>query len=351
MSTITVKINGRPYQAESGQTILEVARQHEIDIPTLCYHPKLSIVGACRMCVVEVTGGRGLMAACSTAAANGMEIFTETEKVVASRKNVLNLLLSDHPMECLTCESGGSCRLQQYAYEYGVDGSDYRVPARDFPQDTANPFFIRDMSRCISCGLCVRVCDEVVGASALGFSKRGDDTFVGPAFGHQITDTTCVSCGSCVSVCPTGALTVKAARNRRRSAKIQRVRTTCSYCGVGCQMELLVSKGEVIGVEPVDAAPNEGFLCVKGRFGFDFINHPDRLKTPLIRRDGELVEATWEEALDLVADKLGAIKAEYGPDSLAALSSARCTNEENYLLQKLFRAVVGTNNIDHCARL
>ncbi len=351
MSDITIRIDGRLYPAQMGKTVLQIATENGLDIPTLCYHPKLSIVGACRMCVVEVSGSRGLMTACSTIATDGMEVFTQSEKVIASRKTTLELLLSDHPMECLTCEATGTCKLQKYAYEYGVTGQAYRAPERDFPLDDTNPFFVRDMSLCITCGLCVRVCQEVVGASALGFSERGDRTFVGPAFGQDVTDSTCVSCGSCVTVCPTGALTVKHARNRRRTANLQRVQTTCSYCGVGCQLELLVDRGEVIGVEPVEAGPNEGFLCVKGRFGFNFINHPDRLKTPLIKRDGKFVEASWDEALDLVAQRLGSIRDESGPDSLAALSSARCTNEENYLMQKLFRGVIGTNSIDHCARL
>ena len=351
MSDIKVTIDNKTYLARAGATILDIARANGVEIPTLCYHPKLSIVGACRMCVVEVVGSRGLMTACSTVATDGMKVLSRSETVDKSRKNVLELLLSDHPMECLTCEATGSCALQKYAYEYDVKGTTYRSEDRDLKIDVDNPFYVRDMRLCITCGLCVRVCDEVVGASALGFSKRGDRTFVGPPFGSSIDESTCVSCGSCVQVCPTGALTVKHARNRRRTADIKRVQTTCSYCGVGCQMDLLVDKNEVIGVEPVDSPTNEGFLCVKGRFGFNFINHPDRLKTPLIKKEGEFVEATWEEALDLVAKRLGQISSDHGPDSVAALSSARCTNEENYLLQKMFRAVIGTNNIDHCARL
>jgi NADH-quinone oxidoreductase subunit G len=351
MESITLTINGQRIQSSPGKTILQIAQDNGFDIPTLCHHPKLSIVGACRLCLVEVENARGLMAACSTPAVHGMVIQTHSHKSVESRKSVLELLLSDHPLECMTCEAGGKCKLQNYAYEYNIKTMKYRAKERDFEMDSKNPFYIRDMRLCISCGLCVRVCDEVVGASALGFSNRGNETYVGPAFGKTIDESTCVSCGSCVQLCPTGALTTKHARNRRRTANINMVKTTCTYCGVGCQMNLMVDKNEVIGVEPAEGPSNDGFLCVKGKFGFNFINHPDRLKTPLIRENGHLVEATWEEALDLIEQKLKSAKEQYGPDSIAGLSSARCTNEENYLMQKMFRAVIGTNNIDHCARL
>lgn len=351
MAEIRVKIDDVLCAAPEGSTILEIARSHGIEIPTFCYHPKLSIVGACRMCVVEVSGSRGLMTACSTIAADGMEVRTSTEAVTKSRRNVLELLLSDHPMECLTCEAGGKCSLQRYAYEYNVTGSLYKAPPRDHELDETNPFYLRDMRMCITCGKCVRVCDEIVGATALGFSERGDRTFVGPAFGQSITDTTCVSCGSCVDFCPTTALLSKHGRNRLRTADSRKVTTTCGYCGVGCQINLVVHKNEILAVEPAEGPSNDGFLCVKGKYGFNFVNHPDRLRTPLIRKEGHLVESSWEEALSLVAEKLAGAKDQYGPHSIMSLSSARCTNEENYLMQKLFRAVIGNNNIDHCARL
>ncbi len=351
MTEIRVKIDNVTYTAPEGVTILEIARANGVEVPTLCYHPKLSIVGACRMCVVEVAGSRGLMTACSTVAVDGMEVNTRTDAVVKSRRNVLELLLSDHPMECLTCEAAGKCSLQKYAYEYSVTGATYQAEPRDHDLDSSNPFYLRDMRMCITCGQCVRVCDEIVGASALGFSERGDRTFVGPAFGHNITDTTCVSCGSCVDFCPTTALTSTHGRNRLRTANIRKVTTTCGYCGVGCQINLLVDRNEILGVEPVEGPANDGFLCVKGKYGFNFVNHPDRLKTPLVRRNGQLVEASWDEALELVARKFSSIIDQHGRQSIMSLSSARCTNEENYLMQKLFRAVIGNNNIDHCARL
>lgn len=351
MADISVKIDNIVCRAPEGTTILEIARSNGLEIPTFCYHPKLSIVGACRMCVVEVSGSRGLMTACSTVATDGMDIRTSTEAVTKSRRNVLELLLSDHPMECLTCEVGGKCALQKYAYEYNVTGAAYQAHPRDHELDDTNPFYLRDMRMCITCGKCVRVCDEVVGATALGFSERGDRTFVGPAFGQSITDTTCVSCGSCVDLCPTSALLSKHGKNRLRTADVSRVTTTCGYCGVGCQITLVVDRNEILAVEPAEGPSNEGFLCVKGKYGFNFVNHPDRLKVPLIRKNGRFVESSWDEALDLVAQKFSDITAEHGPQSIMSLSSARCTNEENYLMQKLFRAVIGNNNIDHCARL
>lgn len=351
MTDIRVTIDNVTYSSPAGSTILEIARANKLRIPTLCYNPKLSIVGACRMCVVEVAGSRGLMTACSTVAVDGMQVSTASEAVIKSRRNVLELLLSDHPMECLTCEVAGDCALQKYAYEYNVTGSAYKADPRDYDLDTDNPFYIRDMRMCITCGQCVRVCDEIVGATALGFAERGDRTFVGPAFGQSIRETTCVSCGSCVDACPTAALSSKHARNRLRTADVKHVTTTCGYCGVGCQVDLLVDKNEILGVEPVEGPANEGFLCVKGKYGFNFVNHPDRLTSPLMRKSGKLVEVTWEEALDFVAGRFSAIVEEYGSQSIMSLSSARCTNEENYLMQKLSRAVIGNNNIDHCARL
>lgn len=348
---VRLTIDGRELRVPRGQTILQAARANGVRIPTLCFHPRLSVAGACRMCVVEVEGARGLLTACSTDAAEGMEVTTRSGAIDKSRRNVLSLLLSDHPLECLTCEAGGKCDLQRYAYEYGVTGQEYRVGERTDAPDDTNPFYLRDMRMCITCGKCVRVCDEIVGATALGFSERGDRTFVGPAFDQDIMNTTCVSCGSCVEVCPTSALIEKQGRQRLRTADIKRVATTCGYCGVGCQLELLVMDNEVLGIEALDGPSNEGFLCVKGKFGYSFVNHPDRLTKPLIRRDGALEEASWEEALDLVAARFSEIRGKYGPGGIMSLSSARCTNEENYLMQKLFRAVIGNNNIDHCARL
>ena len=206
-------------------------------------------------------------------------------------------------------------------------------------------------NKCILCGRCVRACAEMQGNNVIDFTHRGFDTKIGPPMGESMAGSDCVFCGNCVAVCPVGALQEKALRRSARTWEIEKVKTVCPYCGTGCSFDLNVKNGKVVGVTSCDGDVNGRALCVKGRFGFGFINHPDRLTKPLIKKDGQFVESSWEEAVSLVAEKLGAVKSQYGPDAFAVLSSARCTNEENYVLQKFTRAVMGTNNIDHCARL
>jgi predicted molibdopterin-dependent oxidoreductase YjgC len=219
-----------------------------------------------------------------------------------------------------------------------------------FPLDDTNEFYVRDMNKCVNCRRCVNACTNFQCTEAIDFAGRGFKAHPTPPFDDSINESVCVSCGNCVSVCPTGALLPKT-KEKYRTWEVSRTRTTCSYCGVGCQMDLLVKGGKVVGVEPANGAANNGLLCVKGRFGYNFINHPDRLKKPLIRKNGDLVEATWDEAYDLIVNKIQKTKAEFGSEALAGLTSARVTNEENYLFQKMVRAGFGTNNVDHCARL
>ncbi len=352
MKTIQLTIDGKVVTVPSGQTLLQACQNAGAKIPTLCHDERIEAFGGCRLCVVEVEGARTLTVSCTTPATEGMVVRTATDRVLTARKNNLELLWGKHDNDCLTCDKAGACKLQDYCYEYGV-GANEEVFEKHFNKtiDDSNPFYTHNPSKCILCGKCVNVCDQLVGVSAIDFMERGNQTIVAHPFNEGMTYSDCVSCGNCVSVCPTGALMEKAPKKFRNWDIEKSVRTTCSYCGVGCQMNLVVVDNEVVRVDPADKGPNNKTLCVKGKFGYRFINSPDRLKTPLIRKDGYLQEATWDEALTLIADKIKDTKKNFGADSMAALSSARCTNEENYMMQKLFRAAIGTNNIDHCARL
>jgi predicted molibdopterin-dependent oxidoreductase YjgC len=303
--------------------------------------------------VVEVEGRPALVASCATPVAEGMVVHTRTERVLRARRLVAQLLLASGDHNCLTCQANGRCELQQLAYELGVEELEYSAEPPGYPKDTSNAMIERDLNRCILCGRCVRACNEVQVNEVIDYGYRGKRAKIVTAWDLPYGESNCVFCGECVSVCPTGALTETQAKFRGRPWVIRKVRTTCVYCGTGCQLDLNVVDGRVIKVtsDYRHGPPNYGSLCVKGRFGYDFIHHPDRLTKPLIREDGEFREASWEEAIGLVAKRLGEIKAKHGPQALAVLSSARCTNEENYLLQKFTRSVLGTNNIDHCARL
>lgn len=347
---VNLTINGQQVQVENNTTILQAAESLGISIPTLCYDKRLIGHGACRICVVEVKGARALQTSCTAPVAEGMVVETHSPSVIEARKEILRLMIENHPLDCLTCEKSGNCKLQNYCHEYDVKDGGYNGAKKDYPIDDSNPFFTLDRNKCIMCGKCIRVDNELQCTGAINYNDRGFDTHVGIPFERNFEQSTCVSCGNCVSVCPVGALKPKQPE-KFRAWELRKVKTTCPYCGVGCQMELLVKGNKVVGVEPVNVDPNNGLLCVKGKFGYKFIDHPDRLKTPYIRKNGELVEASWDEAYHLIADKMLETKEKYGPDALGGFSSARCTNEENYLFQKLFRAVIGTNNIDHCARL
>ncbi len=352
MAQVTLTINGRSVTVPQGSTILEAAQQLGIFIPTLCHDPELSRPASCRICVVEVKGSKNLTVSCATLAREGMEVETDTPAVLEARRTIIDLLLSNHPEDCLTCGRNGDCRLQDYAYLYGVRQGSFRGEKHTYPLEDDNPFIVRDMNKCILCGKCVRACAEIQGNNVVDFIYRGFNTKVG-AFGDVSLagSQECVFCGNCVAVCPVGALQEKDLRAKARTWEVKKVRTTCPYCGTGCNFDLNVKDGRVVGVTSCDGDVNGRALCVKGRFGYGFIHHPDRLTQPLIKKDGRFVPASWEEAIGLVAEKLGQIKEQYGSDSLGVLASARCTNEENYLLSKFARAVLGTNNIDHCARL
>ena len=371
-----ITINGNTFSFNEGETVLEVAQRNNIDIPTLCYLKGASPTGSCRMCVVEVEGARSLMTACNLPAANNMVVQTESEEVVKSRKMTIQLLLASGNHNCAIrssddgdwtdfqlnvheydnsgelCPVWGNCELQDLAYKYQVSGDRFPRAVESPPMEDVNPFIVRDFSRCILCGRCVQACNEIQVNQAISFGYRGDRSKVVAAGDRPLKDSDCVFCGECVQACPVGALVEKNARYNVRQWETEKVKTTCSYCGVGCQLYLHVMDDKVVKVTGAEeTGPNYGSLCVKGRFGFDFVNSSDRLKTPLIKENGEFKEASWDEALDLVASKLGAIKAKNGGDSIGVLTSARVTNEDNYVVQKFARAVLKTNNVDHCARL
>jgi predicted molibdopterin-dependent oxidoreductase YjgC len=373
----TVVINGKELEFEQGDTILKVALRHGIDIPTLCYLKGASPTGSCRICLVELEGARTLVTACTVPAAPKMNIRTESPRVIAARRMNLELLLSSGNHNCLVqglvldswtdfqlkamdpeghkslCPAYGECQLQALAVRYQVRINRFDPTENESPIENVNPFIVRDLSRCILCGKCVQACNEIQVNNAISFGYRGSETRVVTKGDRALKNSDCVFCGECVQACPVGALVCKTdLLNAGLDPDIKKIRTTCSYCGVGCQIYLHVKENKVVKVTGVeDVKPNYGSLCVKGRFGYNFINDPGRLKTPLIKENGEFREASWDEALTFVSDRLAAIKKEFSPDSIGVLCSARITNEENYLAQKFARAVIGTNNIDHCARL
>ncbi|GAB6156959.1 formate dehydrogenase subunit alpha [Desulfotomaculum varum] len=351
MSDITCMINDRVVTVPRGTTILAAANMLGIDIPTFCHDPALSRYGGCRICVVEVQGWQQLPASCVTEVRPGMAVYTESARVLEARRTILELMLANHPSDCLTCEKTGTCRLQEYAYRYRVKKGVWQGAVRTYDIETDNPFIIRDMNKCILCGKCVRVCSEVVGRSVIDYSYRGFRVKVATPLDLGLSKAGCVFCGSCVEVCPVGALTDKTRLGKGRTWELTSVTTTCPYCGVGCQIDLLVKDNRVVGAKAAGHGVNGRHLCVKGRYGHQFIHHPQRLTNPLVKKNGRFQEVSWDEAIRKVAEGFQQIKQLHGGRSIAVLSSARITNEENYLLNKLARLVLGTNHIDHCARL
>ena len=347
---IILTIDGREVRAQKGMTVLQAAKQAGIYIPTLCADDELEPVGACRLCIVEIERVRGLPTACTTPATDGMVVRTSSSRIDKIRRNIVELLLSDHPSDCLTCQQNGRCELQTVAAYVGVRQMRFEGERRSYAIDDSNPFYARDLERCILCGKCVRVCDEIQGRNSIYYAYRGLKTKVAAVMDRPVGESNCESCGQCVDKCPVGALYAKA--NMRYGFPTAETTTICPYCGVGCSLILETRDSRIIGARGDPAGPsNHGRTCVKGHFGLDFVNHEDRLTQPLIRKDGVLEESSWEEALDLVATKFAQIKADHGGDAFGVLTSAKCTNEENYLAQKLSRAVLGTNSVDHCARL
>ncbi len=375
MSEQRFTLNGGDVGFEPGQTILEAAVSHGVKIPTLCHLKGTTPTGACRICVVEVERARTLLPACSTPVSPGMIVKTDSPRVIAARRAILQLMMASGNHNCAAmgvssqewtrfqidvqshdgtgelCPVWGDCKLQELAFEYQVQTDRFPPTGAVYPVEDVNPMIVRDFSRCILCGRCVQACNEVQVNRAISFGYRGSQSKVVAAGDRALADSDCVFCGECIQACPVGALVEKKSRYIWRPWEVEKVRTTCPYCGVGCQQWLHVKDGRIVKVTGVEEAePNRGRLCVKGRFGFDFIYSGDRLKTPLIREGDGFREASWDEALDHVALKFTEIRRESGPDALAGVSCARSINEDSYQMQKFFRAVIGTNNIDHCAR-
>lgn len=362
MKQISLIVDGRTVTVADGSTVLDAIQKSGNYVPTLCHDPALKPFGGCRLCIVKIEGVRGLPTSCTTPAQKGMIVQTETEEIRTVRRTIVELAIANHPYDCLVCNSSQECELLRVARYVGVqqhsmDG--LRRGSLTKRPDTSNPAYDFDPNKCILCGRCVRTCDEIVGVGAIDFTYRGYDTVISPFGAKPLALSVCQTCGECVEHCPTGALTAKQALSAQNEVK-----TVCPYCGVGCGIYLGVRGPNIVHVRGDCQSPvNRGELCVKGRYGIDFVNHPDRLLRPLIRKEGvpkdgcprELSEvfreADWNEALGVVSQGLLLARDHEGPDAIGVLSSAKCTNEDNYLLQKFARVVIGTNNIDHCARL
>ena len=352
-------IDGKPYEIGAHHTsILKFVKGYLGDdkVPTLCDDPNLAPYGACRVCSVEVAlvkdGPTRVVASCHTPVVEHQHIFTNNENLTSLRKNIVELVLTDHPMTCGTCEVNNNCELQKVANDLGISDHRYNNPKqhKGIPKDTSHAYMRMNLDHCINCGRCVRACDEIQGSFVLTMSGRGFESRITTDNDMLFGDSSCVSCGACAHTCPTDAISDIF---KSKSADVdKKVRTTCSYCGVGCNLEASIKDNKVVSIDtPKETEVNAGHTCVKGRYAFGFYDHPDRLRTPLIKRNGKFEKASWDEAYDFIKKELNRIIKEYGPDAIAGISSARCTNEENYLFQKMIRAVVGTNSVDCCARI
>jgi NADH-quinone oxidoreductase subunit G len=342
---ITLKIDDRDVTVPPGTLVIEAARRMGIEVPSFCYFPGLSLQAACRMCLVEVEKAPKLQTACTLVAMPGMVVRTSTPQVHEARKGMLEFLLANHPLDCPVCDKGGECELQDMVFTYGADKSRFNEEKRHQPEQKWSEAVYYDAPRCILCFRCVRVCDEGMDVKALGVGARGSQSVIIPN-GEDHLD--CEECGMCIDICPVGALTSGTYRYKTRPWEMTYVSTVCTHCSNGCKTTLSVRNNEILRANNRDLSGiNKDFLCVKGRFGFDFTNHHERLKLPLVRRNGKLVPSSWEDALAEISRRLADAHKTSGPDSIGFIGSNRTTNEENYLLERIARASIGTNNIDH----
>ncbi|MCX7793049.1 MAG: molybdopterin-dependent oxidoreductase [Thermodesulfovibrionales bacterium] len=345
---INLKINGKEIKAREGSTILKAALDNGIYIPHMCWDRRLEPYGGCRLCIVEVEGQRRLITSCAAPVEEGMIVWTETPKVVKARKTVLELLLLYHPLDCPICDKAGECELQDLAFKYGPSQSRLKAVRMREPERLDAPIVERNTNRCVLCGKCVNLCKEHQGVGALAILNRGFKAKISPAFEETLN---CEFCGQCIDACPVGALGTRSYRHRSRVWYMDEYSIICPYCGCGCTTNISLREGRIVRARGLEGKGiNDGNLCSKGRFGFDFLYSEKRLTTPLLKKDGELKPVSWEEALGFIAKRLEIIKHSYGPSSIGAIGSQRCTVEDNFMLQKFMRDVIGTDNIDSAAR-
>ncbi|MBF0542245.1 MAG: molybdopterin-dependent oxidoreductase [Nitrospirae bacterium] len=345
---INLTIDGKQIKINKGVTILKAALDNDIYIPHLCWDHRLTPYGGCRLCMVEIKDQPRLFAACSMPAGDGMVVYTDTEQLRKVRSTVVELMLIHHPLDCPVCDKAGECQLQIMSFKYGANFSRFKGERKNAPEDTGSPMISRNTNRCVLCGKCVRVCGEHQGVGAINFIGRGFENVISPAFEETLD---CEFCGQCVDACPVGALGSKPFKHRARSWVLESYDNICPYCSVGCTVTLDLREGEILRSRGISTKGiNKGDLCGKGRYGLDFIYSDARLKTPMIRVDGQLKDVSWDEALKYIADGLIDIKNKKGADRIGAIGSPRCTVEDNYMLQNFMRTVIGTNNIDSSAR-
>ena len=342
---VKLKIDDREVQAPAGSLLIETTRRVGIEVPSFCYYPGLTLCGACRMCMVEIEKTPKLQTACTTVVAEGMVVRTNTDQVRNARKYMLEFLLTNHPLDCPVCDKGGECELQDMVFRYGADASRFVEEKLHRPEEKWSDVVYYDAPRCIVCFRCVRICDEGMDVKALGVGMRGANSIIIPNRGDHLE---CEECGMCIDICPVGALTSGTYRYKTRPWEMHYVSTICTHCSNGCKTTLSVRNHEILRANNRDMSGINGeFLCVKGRFGFDFTSHPDRIKQPLVRKGEKLYPVSWEEAAQTAATKLRDVHAGMGPEAIGFIGSNRTSNEENYLLQRLARATFGTSNIDH----
>src|SRR6059058_536184 len=346
---VKLTIDGREVQAPPGTLVIDAAKKVGIEIPAFCYYEGLSLQAACRMCLVEVEKMPKMMTACTLPVAEGMIVRTETPAVAQARKYTLEFLLTNHPLDCPVCDKGGECELQDMVFRYGAGESRYTEEKVHTPEKQFSPVVFFDAPRCILCFRCVRICNEGMGVGALGVINRGVISEIAPNSGDHLE---CDECGACIDICPVCALTSGIYRYKTRPWEMNHVGTICTHCGDGCKTTLGVRRSDT-GTEIVrgdnrdKSGINGDFLCIKGRYVFDFAHHDDRITQPLIRKDGKLALATWDEAFELIGRRFKEIREQHGGQAIGVFGSNRTTNEENYLLQKFARVVLDTNNIDH----